>query len=126
MIDRRTRQAVLDRAGRRCEYCLLPELLSPLALQVEHIVPRKHGGDDSLANLACACIACNLHKGANLSGIDPDTGHLTELFNPRQQVWSEHFRWEQFQIVGTTSIGRTSVRVLNMNSLERQRVHRGT
>ncbi len=30
---------------------------------IEHIVPRTHGGDDSLENLALACARCNHEKG---------------------------------------------------------------
>ena len=30
---------------------------------IEHIVPKNHGGDDSLENLALACAACNHEKG---------------------------------------------------------------
>ena len=63
------------RARNHCEYCLLPQSLSPLAsLQIEHVIPKKHGGDDALENLALACIDCNLHKGTNVAGYDPVTG----------------------------------------------------
>lgn len=87
-------------------------------LHVEHIIPRKHGGSDDLSNLALACIDCNLHKGANLSGLDPETGMLTALFHPRQQRWENHFESEGIRIVGKTDIGRTTVQVLNMNSAD--------
>jgi len=33
----------------------------------------QHGGFDDLDNLALACIDCNLHKGPNLTVIDPET-----------------------------------------------------
>jgi hypothetical protein len=80
------------RAGLRCEYCQLAEAQSPVARhQIEHIVPRKQAGTDKPDNLALACIDCNLHKGANLTGIDPDSGQIVELFNPRTQRWTEHF-----------------------------------
>ena len=85
-------------------------------MHVEHITPIKHGGGDELDNLALACIDCNLHKGANLTGIDPDTREITPLFNPRRQVWSEHFKWQGVQITGLSDCGRTTVVVMNMNS----------
>lgn len=60
-MDVATRETVHRRAGNCCEYCGLPEDLSPLAsLHVEHIRPRKHGGTDELDNLALACIDCNV------------------------------------------------------------------
>jgi hypothetical protein len=126
-MDSRTKQLVRDRAGNCCEYCGLGQDQSPLAsLQIEHVRPRKHGGNDSIENLALACIDCNLSKGSNLTGIDPATSAVTELFNPRLQHWSEHFERHGAYIVGRTSIGRTTVAVLNMNSDDQvalRRVH---
>lgn len=66
-----------ESAGHRCEYCRLRQDDSPLAaLHVEHIIPKFHGGSDDLDNLALACIDCNLHKGPNLTGLDPVTDQL--------------------------------------------------
>src|SRR4051794_4417996 len=122
-MDQSTRQKVRQRAGFCCEYCQLRELESPVArLQIEHIIPRKHGGTDDLENLALACIDCNLHKGANLSGIDPKSGQVAELFNPRTQRWGEHFLWDGCILIGITAAGRTTIRVLDMNAEERVRV----
>lgn len=86
------------------------------SLHLEHVRPRKHGGSDDASNLCLACIDCNLYKGPNLTGIDPDTGAITPLFNPRLQRWDEHFFWKGIRIVGRTSVGRATVVVLNMNS----------
>src|SRR5436190_24370619 len=100
-----TRAAVRERAGNRCEYCQLHQEDSPLApLHIEHIVPRFHGGSDELDNLALACVDCNLRKGPNLTGIDPDTKQVTELFHPRRQQWPDHFEWQGIHIVGKPSI----------------------
>jgi 5-methylcytosine-specific restriction endonuclease McrA len=122
-MDEQTRHQVRQRAGHRCEYCQLTEAQSPVAkLQIEHIMPKKHGGSDDLANLALACIDCNLRKGANLTGIDPDTGQVIELFNPRSQRWAEHFAWNGCHVVGLSAIGRTTIRVLDINSEDRIRV----
>jgi len=91
-MDRHTRQFVHERAKNQCEYCGLSQELSPVAqLQIEHIVPRKHGGGDNEQNLALACIDCNLAKSSNLTGIDPATEAIVQLFNPRTQDWDEHF-----------------------------------
>lgn len=112
-----TKARVRERAGNACEYCRLPQDDSPLAvLHIEHIIPKIHGGTDDLDNLALACIDCNLHKGPNLTGIDPGTGTVTELFHPRRHVWDDHFMWSGIYLVGSTPIGRTTIRVLNMNS----------
>lgn len=89
------------------------------SLHVEHILPRKHGGGDDLDNLALACIDCNLRKGSNVAGYDPETGLLTELFHPRKHPWSEHFERRGIMIVGKTPVGRTTIGVLQLNAEER-------
>ena len=122
-MDAAVRELVRSRAGNSCEYCLLKQEHLPFAsFQVEHIIPRKHGGDDDPTNLALACGRCNSHKGANLTGIDPETGEITMLFNPRQHSWEEHFRLSGVIIVGLSPVGRTTVRVLNMNEERRVRL----
>jgi len=114
-----TRALVRERAGNRCEYCQIHQEDSPLAAHhIEHIRPLKHGGSGDESNLCLACIDCNLHKGPNLTGIDPLTDSVTPLFHPRQQRWEEHFRWEGIHIAGLTDVGRTTIRVLSMNSDE--------
>ena len=119
-MNRAVRALVRTRAADRCEYCQLHQDDSPLAsLHIEHIRPRKHGGSDEDPNLCLACIDCNLRKGSNLTGIDPETDAVTSLFHPRQQLWDEHFIREGFEVAGKTDIGRTTVRVLCMNSEER-------
>jgi len=113
----RARSRVRKRAGNRCEYCHLRQEDSPLtALHIEHIIPKVHGGGDDLDNLALACIDCNLHKGPNLTGVDPATGQTTRLFDPRHQRWEDHFERHGAFLFGKTPIGRTTVRVLNINS----------
>jgi hypothetical protein len=116
-MDAGTKQLVRQRADNRCEYCRLHQDQSPLAaLQIEHIIPKKHRGTDHPDNLALACIDCNLAKGSNLAGRDPDTNQLTPLFNPRTERWADHFERQGASIVGKTPVGRTTVAVLNMNS----------
>jgi hypothetical protein len=116
-MNESTKERVRRRAGYRCEYCQLLQSDSPLALlHIEHILPRKHGGTDDLENLALACIDCNLRKGPNLTGIDPETGKIVQLFHPRRQSWSRHFEWRGIYVIGRTAVGRTTVQVLNMNS----------
>lgn len=122
-MDASLRQAVRQRAEDCCEYCGRRQLESPLVpLQIEHIIPRKHGGGNRLDNLALACGECNLHKGSDLAGLDPQTGRLTALFNPRALRWDEHFAWVGLRIVGRTDVGRTTVEVLRLNSPARLRV----
>ena len=90
-MDARLRQTVRDRAESRCEFCHLPERIAELPFQIDHVIAEQHGGLTSEDNLAFACARCNRYKGPNLSGIDPESGTITHLFNPRIDNWSEHF-----------------------------------
>jgi hypothetical protein len=119
-MDAATRGMVRQRAGNRCEYCgILQEQMSAAAFHVDHIIPKQHGGSDDSSNLALACYHCNLRKGPNLTGIDPDTGALVSLFHPRQMRWDAHFALRETLIVGLTPTGRATVRVLQMNAVDR-------
>ena len=68
-----------------------------------------------MSNLAWACSYCNAHKGPNVAGIDPGTGAVTPLFNPRAQRWEDHFVWSQASAVGITPVGRTTIAILAIN-----------
>ena len=117
MISAGDRREVRRRADNRCEYCCLRQEALPFStFHVEHIIPRQHGGADDLGNLALACHHCNEHKGPNLSGLDPRTGSLVSLYNPRTQRWEDHFRREGARIHPLTPTGRATVWVLAMNS----------
>ena len=113
--------AVRQRAGGQCEYCQLPESSHPGPFEIEHVIPKQHGGSTAMPNLAYACLHCNRHKGPNLAGFDR-TGaarQIVSLFHPRRHKWTRHFRWEGPLLVGRTPIGRVTVHVLSMNSLLR-------
>ncbi|HWD91188.1 MAG TPA: HNH endonuclease signature motif containing protein [Verrucomicrobiae bacterium] len=123
-MDAATSQFVRDRAGNRCEYCRLSQNFSALRFHLEHITARQHGGADSPDNLALACPECNFRKGTNLSGIDPDTGQIFPLFDPRKQLWEEHFVRDGANILGKSAVGRTTAWLLEMNSPDRLRLRR--
>ncbi|HEV2694955.1 MAG TPA: HNH endonuclease [Verrucomicrobiae bacterium] len=114
-MDARLRQLVRRRAKNTCEYCSLAQGCEPLPFHIEHIIPRQHGGKDSAENLALACHHCNLHKGPNLSGLDPKTKKLTRLFHPRLDDWEDHFSSRNGEINGLSAVGRTTANLLRMN-----------
>jgi HNH endonuclease len=114
MVAART-QHVRQRAAGRCEYCRLPQKATSVPFQVDHIISRKHGGRTVVSNLAVACWYCNSFKGSDISGLDPLTRKLARLFNPRRHKWAYHFRWNGPELIGRTAIGRTTVRVLQIN-----------
>jgi HNH endonuclease len=92
---------------------------SELKHHVEHIIAKQHGGSDGAENLALACHRCNLRKGPNLTGIDPQTGQVARLFHPRRDRWSDDFVFEGARISGLTEVGRATVHVLDLNDARR-------
>ncbi|MGK7873792.1 MAG: HNH endonuclease [Xenococcaceae cyanobacterium] len=112
-IERRVRAA----AGNRCGYCLSPQHLVMARLEIEHIIPISKGGSNDESNLWLACPICNRYKSDKTTVVDPETGETVGLFNPRTQVWFEHFQWTEdgLRIVGKTPIGRATVAALHLS-----------
>ena len=117
-LSRTLELEVRRRAVGCCEYCLFPESASELPFHIDHIIAQKHGGQSESENLAWACFSCNLRKGPNIAGLDPDTGGLTALFNPRTDGWSDHFAWDGVLLRGKSAIGRVTVAVLDINHVD--------
>lgn len=118
-MEAATRALVRRRAGDSCEYCGLSQDELPFAtFQVEHVIPKQHGGTDAPINPALSCTYCNAHKGPNRAGIDPESGQIVPLYNPREAAWYEHFERYGPLILGRTPAGRATVRVLAMNAVE--------
>ncbi|MEH1853491.1 MAG: HNH endonuclease signature motif containing protein [Nostoc sp.] len=121
------RRLVEERANYRCEYCQLPAGVAFFAHEIDHVIAQKHGGATNAGNLALTCWRCNRHKGTDLGSFDPETGAFSFLFNPRTQKWAEHFTFSELNLVGLTPMGRTTIRLLQINSderlVERQRLH---
>jgi 5-methylcytosine-specific restriction endonuclease McrA len=59
---------------------------------VEHIVPRSHGGDDSLENLALACVGCNNEKGMRHDARRRGDPKLADIIAALQQKRRERWR----------------------------------
>jgi len=114
--------AVRRQARDQCEYCQMHQSLQGATFHLEHVIPRVKGGSSDIANLALACPGCNLHKADRTTAIDPETGAVTPLFNPRRQQWSEHFRFDGEWIQGLTAIGRTTVAALDLNHPRRRSI----
>lgn len=54
------RYNVLKRAKGRCELCGISK--DEKAIEVDHIVPKNHGGEDSINNYQALCYTCNANK----------------------------------------------------------------
>src|SRR5262249_26291083 len=116
LMDAALAREVRRRAGGVCEYCRMPQANYPtVALPIDHIRARQHGGRTTLANLALSRLHCNSYKGPNIAGIDTLTNKLTKLFNPRRHKWTKHFRWSGPYLMGRTAVGRVTIAVLALN-----------
>ena len=109
------RQLVIQRAKDRCEYCCLSQVGQAATFHIDHIIPVVAGGATTSDNLALACVSCSLRKSARQTVKDPETKKEVSIFNPRQQVWTENFRWDDVRVVGLTATGRGTVEALKMN-----------
>lgn len=118
-MDAATRRLVEQRAAFRCEYCRLSQGAAAFfRFHIDHVTASQQARDESIANLALACPHCDFRKGPNLASLDPFSGQLTVLFNPRRDVWEEHFQLIANEVVGLTPAGRATVRLLGMNDEE--------
>lgn len=59
------RERVFNRDGRICAKCGTDEG----EMHIDHIIPRKVGGDHSMDNLQVLCKSCNLRKGAKSDAV---------------------------------------------------------
>jgi hypothetical protein len=119
-INNEQRRLVRQRAGNCCEYCRVSQSGQLLGFQIDHIIAVKHGGDDTDDNLCLACYDCNIYKGSNVAALDPLTRAATKLYDPRQQLWDDHFRINpEAALTGLTPEGRVTIYVLRMNDEER-------
>lgn len=116
-ISARQKSEVVRRARGCCEYCLSQEKFSPDPFSIEHILPLAKGGSSDPSNLALSCQGCNNFRHVATEAIDPMTGNRVSLFHPREQVWAEHFAWndDYSLILALTSTGRATVERLQLN-----------
>jgi 5-methylcytosine-specific restriction endonuclease McrA len=78
---RYTRQNVYERDGHRCQYC--GEKFAKDDLNLDHVIPREHGGESTWENIVCSCIACNTLK-ANRT---PAQAHMRLIKMPKRPQW---------------------------------------
>jgi hypothetical protein len=98
------RRQVYDRANGSCEYCWIPELAVLISHEVDHMIAEKHGGRTDGDNLALACTSCNKFKGSDLASIDPLSGEIVRLYQPRGDRWRDHFQFQSGEILPLTAI----------------------
>ncbi|MCU0239904.1 MAG: HNH endonuclease [Pyrinomonadaceae bacterium] len=117
VISEDLKNKVREIAKNRCGYCLTPQNITAVPLEIEHIFPISKGGNNELENLWLSCRNCNGFKYTKTHAVDYQTNLEVEIFNPRKQNWHEHFEFSQdkTEIIGKTPCGRATVVALNLN-----------
>lgn len=118
-VSAEIRLAVSERAGYICEYCLIAEDDSYYRHQIEHIISLKHSGSSEPENLALSCVYCNRNKGSDIASLMEESNELVRFYNPRNDVWSQHFRLDGVNIQPLTEIGHATSRILQFNNEDR-------
>ncbi len=95
-----TRQNVFERDKNTCQYCGIK--FDRKDLNIDHVVPRQHGGLTSWTNVVCSCIECNRRK-ANRT---PEQARMRLLRKPKKPRWrpfleiqfnkTTHHSWRHF------------------------------
>jgi len=81
---RKIRSRVLRRDQNTCQRCGLE------ATHVDHIIPRRLGGDDSMDNLQALCKRCNLSKGGGFFESDKTPMTPLGLYTPKNDQISHY------------------------------------
>lgn len=119
-ISESLRLLVAQRAKFCCEYCLVPEVFLATIFHIDHIRSLKHGGKSTFLNLAFACPHCNQNKGSDIATfLDENNEQTIRFFNPRKDLWHDHFEANLGQILPKTAIGEATIRILDFNQPER-------
>jgi 5-methylcytosine-specific restriction endonuclease McrA len=79
---RLTRRNLMFRDAHQCQYCGKRPALRDL--NIDHVLPRSRGGDDTWENLVTACRDCNLRKGWKT----PDEANMRLARSPFRPKWS--------------------------------------
>ncbi len=125
-ISENLRALVELRANGFCEYCRIIIEDTYFGGEIDHIISLKHRGQTESENLALACQPCNRNKGSDLGSISETSNKLIRFFNPRTDIWSEHFRVNPVaEIEALTEIGEVTIFIFGFNEPERISERRG-
>jgi HNH endonuclease len=113
------KKLVAQRAEFKCEYCKLSQEDSFFTFHTDHVISMKHGGLTLADNLAYSCAFCNSCKGSDVGTVLLPEKTFIRLFNPREDVWNEHFEVINFVFYAKTIVGEATIKVLQLNHIDR-------
>jgi len=105
-ISAKLKAGIIKRANFRCEYCQCWMKNAIHTFNIDHVIPLDNKGTTALDNLALSCGGCNSAKSNKVTATDPITKRIVPIFNPREQIWIEHFAWSNtfLEVLGLTPI----------------------
>jgi 5-methylcytosine-specific restriction endonuclease McrA len=80
-------------ARNRCGYCLTPQEIVSIPLEIEHLHPIAAGGTDDEENLWLACRNCNGFKHAKTHAADPQTNIETAILIRENKFGANTSSW---------------------------------
>ncbi|HWR83294.1 MAG TPA: HNH endonuclease [Candidatus Deferrimicrobium sp.] len=103
-----TRKNILTRDGHHCQYCGG----SKGSMTVDHLIPKRLGGQDAWENLVCACSRCNNKKGDRT----PDEAGMKLIRRPIRPTYITFIqrnygiadRWRPYLFVDSSIGGETT------------------
>jgi len=119
-VSENLRTQVEFHANGFCEYCRIAIEDTYFGGEIDHIISLKHHGQTEFENLALACQPCNRSKGSDLGSLSKYSKNLVRFFNPRIDIWKEHFRVNsKAEIKPLTEIGEVTADIFGFNEPER-------
>jgi 5-methylcytosine-specific restriction endonuclease McrA len=76
-----TRNNVFERDKNQCQYC--SRIFPREELNLDHVIPRHHGGKTTWENIVCSCIKCNTRKANRL----PHEASMRLIRKPGKPKW---------------------------------------
>lgn len=76
-----TRNNVFERDKNQCQYC--SKTFAREELNLDHVIPRHHGGKTTWENIVCSCIKCNTRKANRL----PHEAGMRLIRKPGKPKW---------------------------------------
>ena len=101
------------------KYCLIHQSDACFSFHIDHIVSRKQRGPTNSANLALACLRCNVAKGTDVGALIGRPPRLVRLYHPRKDRWDTHFRLAAARIIPLSEEGEAPIRLLDLNAADR-------
>jgi 5-methylcytosine-specific restriction endonuclease McrA len=77
-----SRYNIFARDKNTCQYC--GRRFPRPELNLDHVIPRAHGGTSTWENVVCSCHACNRRKG----GRTPGEARMRLITQPRKPAWT--------------------------------------